>query len=194
MTQAFRRSPRDRRRPPRRPVPLSRPAREGDERGARIPARAANVEVIDEHGDDSALPRIHEAGLFAGASAATALSTIGCARASATTWSSSKTPTAFRRSCPTSISICSAKAPICSSTTSSARIRCARRRRRRGLRGVRAERAARQRGRRFQLLGRPPPRHAGARQRLLGDLRPRRARRRQIQVRDHRPRRPACCR
>ena len=70
----------------------------------------------------------------------------------------------------------------------------ARRRRGRRLRGVRAERAARQRGRRFQFLGRPAPRHARARQRLLGDLRARRARRRQIQIRDRRPRRRSCCR
>ena len=73
----------------------------------------------------------------------------------------------------------------------SARLRQARRasdgagrRRRRRLRGVRAQCAARQRGRRLQLLGRPPPRHAGARQRLLGDLRARRHRRAEVQVRD----------
>ena len=53
-----------------------------------------------------------------------AIRTIGCGRASATTRSSSKTPTASRRSCPISTSICSAKARISNSTTSSARIRC----------------------------------------------------------------------
>ena len=42
----------------------------------------------------------------------------------------------------------------------------------------------------FNLLGRPAPRHAGARQRLLGDFRAGRARRRQIQIRDRRRRRP----
>ncbi len=99
--------------------------------------------------------------------------TIGCARASATTRSSWRTPTAFRRSCPTSTCICSAKARICELYDKlGAHPMRHRRRRRRGVRGVRAERAARQRGRRLQFLGRPPPRHAGARQRLLGNLRP----------------------
>ena len=42
----------------------------------------------------------------------------------------------------------------------------------------------------FNTLGRPPPRHARARQRLLGNLRAGRARRRQVQVRDRHPRRP----
>ena len=118
--------------------------------------------------------------------------TIGCARASATTRSSWRTPIAFRRSCPTSICYLLGEGTHLELYDKlGAHPMQHRRRRRRRLRGVRAERAARQRGRRFQFLGRPPPRHAGARQRLLGNLRARRARRRQIQIRDHRPRRPA---
>ena len=67
----------------------------------------------------------------------------------------------------------------------------ARRRRRRRLRGAGAERAARQRGRRFQFLGRAAASDAGARRRLLGIVRAPRPRRRPLQVRHHRPARPA---
>ena len=60
-----------------------------------------------------------------------------------------------------------------------------------GLRRVGAERAPRQRRRRLQPVGRPPPRHARARQRLVGNFRARRQGRRQIQIRDRRPQRRA---
>ena len=63
-------------------------------------------------------------------------------------------------------------------------------RRGRGLRRVRPRCQARQRGRRFQFVGRPAPCHARARQRLLGNLRPASQGRRQIQIRDHRTGRP----
>ncbi len=66
----------------------------------------------------------------------------------------------------------------------------ARGRRRRGLRGVRPRCQARQRGRRFQFLGRPAACDARARQRLLGNLRPGRQGRRPLQIRDRRGGRP----
>ena len=63
------------------------------------------------------------------------------------------------------------------------------------LRRLGAERVARQRGRRLQPLGRPPPPDAAApRMRRVGALPARRARRRALQVRAARPRRPRCCR
>ena len=85
------------------------------------------------------------------------------------TSSSSRIPTAFRRCCPISISICSAKAPISALYDKLGAHPMALD----GVDGVafvvlRAECAARQRRRRFQFLGRPPPPHARARQRLSG--------------------------
>ena len=66
--QTARRGLCDHRRPPLRPVPLSRPAQRGrPQRGARVPARASKVEAIGEHGETAPLERIHDAGLFAGA-------------------------------------------------------------------------------------------------------------------------------
>ena len=56
--------------------------------------------------------RIHDAGLFAGRLSNGIAALSRCARASATARSSSRIPTAFRRCCPISISICWARARI----------------------------------------------------------------------------------
>ena len=56
---------------------------------------ASNVEAIGEHGEAAVLARIHDAGLFAGAFR-TVPSATSCAPASATPWSISTIPTAFR--------------------------------------------------------------------------------------------------
>jgi hypothetical protein len=65
---------------------------------------ASTVEAVGEHGETAKLSRIHDAGLFTGT----------C---------SSTTPTVFRPFSASTTSICSAKAPISGSMTSSARIR-----------------------------------------------------------------------
>ena len=59
---------------------------------------ASAVKVFDAAGHVSELPRIHDAGLFAGPVAARDQRITGCARASATVRSSWKTPIGFRRS------------------------------------------------------------------------------------------------
>ena len=122
--QTVRRGLCDRRRPPRRSLPLSRPAHRGrQDRGARLPARGlarSRRSASTARRAAGAHPRRRPVRRRAAERLDSATS---CAPASATTWSSWRIPTAFRRCCPTSISICSAKAPISGSTTSSARIR-----------------------------------------------------------------------
>ena len=56
---------------------------------------ASNVEAVGEHGETAALARIHDAGLFVGAMP-NGSSAISCAPASATPWSISTIPIAFR--------------------------------------------------------------------------------------------------
>ena len=99
------------------------PHTENDETVVRVfLPDAQRVVAVGERGERE-LARIDPAGLFAGAARRPAA--LSAARAaSATTRSSWKTLIVSRRCCPTTISICWAKATTCASTTSSARIRC----------------------------------------------------------------------
>jgi hypothetical protein len=83
---------------------------------------ATQVDAVGAHGEAAKLTRIHEAGLFAGAAPAGAGHYQLRARFGNNV-SSSKTPIASRRCSAITTSICSAKARISASMTSSARIR-----------------------------------------------------------------------
>ena len=182
--------------PPFRPVPLSRPAcRRRRAAGPRLPARMPRPSPSStSKATKASLERVHDAGLFAGR-----LSNGSRRYRVRARFGERQVEIEDPYRFPPILS--DFDLYLLGEGHAPASLRQARRapdgaRRRRGrrLRGVRAERPAGQRGRRFQSLGRPPPRHARARQRLLGNLRARRARRRQIQVRDHRAATAACCR
>jgi len=83
---------------------------------------AEEVVAIDNEGHESELARVTRLGCLPGGSRMARRATI-CGRGSGSVWSSFRTPTAFRPCCPTSISICSARAISSSSTTSSGRTR-----------------------------------------------------------------------
>ena len=135
---------------------------------------AEEVAVVDEQGHESELERVHDAGLFAGRLSNGSRRYQRARALRRATWSSWRIPIAFRRCCPISISICWPRARICISTRSSARIRwCSTASPGVAFAVFAPDRPARQRGRRFQFVGRPAPRHARARQRLLGNLRAR---------------------
>ena len=164
---------------------------EGEERVVRVfLPEASEVRVIDDTGEISILPRIHDAGLFAGPVAARDPHYRLRAR-----FGNDEVEMEDAYRFPPILSdldlhLLGEGTHLELYNKLGAHPMRARGRRGCRLRRVRAECAAGQRGRRLQLLGWPPPCHAGARQRLLGDFRPRRARRRQIQIRDRRRQRP----
>ena len=85
--------------------------KEGDKTVVRafLP-EASNVEAVGEHGETAKLVAHPRCRAVCRRDAERRRSATSSARSSATMSSSSKTPIAFRRSCPTTISICSAKA------------------------------------------------------------------------------------
>ena len=115
---------RDRRGSSSRPVQLSRLAPRGRRAGgAGVPARGRHGEGARRPGPRQRAAAHPRCRIVRRAGRRRAIRIIACGRGSATTRSRWRTPTAFRRSCPTWTCICSAKARISSSTTSSAPIR-----------------------------------------------------------------------
>ena len=192
--QTARRGLCDHRGPPLRSVPLSRPAhaKATGTSCARSCPKPPNVEAIDEHGATRAAGA-HPRRRAVRRRAAERLERLSAARALR------RQRRRARRPLPLSADADRFRSLSARRRHPSADLRQARRasddagrRRRRRLRGAGAERPARQRGRRFQFLGRAAPSDAGARHRLLGAVRSRTPR-----VGDHYkfeiigPRRPA---